>query len=89
MMTTEHMSTMLAATLLALGAVAVILYQHSNATQSVISALGGVTTTPGASPADILGTPASLAGSPTATQSGTSQIPPIVPTQSGPGWTVS
>lgn len=88
----DHTAAFCAMSLFAIGAVVVILYQHSAATNSVLSALGGgVSAGAGANVstgAGGLGVSASLAGTPTAGMDGSSMSPAVVPLNINPGFTL-
>lgn len=86
----DHVSALMAATLFAIGAVAVIIYQHMNATNRVIAAMNtgngrGISTTVASSG---IGAAASLAGMPTVGQTGTSAMPPVMALHINPGYTL-
>jgi hypothetical protein len=84
--TKYHVALMMTMALFAMGAVAVILYQHAAATQQVLSSLGGTSGgTGGAS--SLLALPISLAGTPTIGQSGTSSPTAVIPLNINPGYT--
>ncbi len=85
----EHVSFMLAMTLFAVGAVAVIIYQHTAATQQIVGLLGGGSGGSQAGAGGMLGSPVSLAGTPTIGQTGSSQAPPIVPLSINQGYVLS
>lgn len=86
----DHISALMAATLFAIGAVAVIIYQHMNATQQVLSAMNSGKNAPTATTNATggVGAAASLAGMPTAGQTGTSAMPPVMPMNINPGYTI-
>lgn len=90
----EHLAAMAGALLFAIGAVAIIIYQHVQATASVLSAVsGGAVQGPGQADlfgdlADGLGVSASLAGSPIVGQDGTSNAPTVIPLSINPGYTL-
>lgn len=83
----EHMTAMLAMSLFAIGAVAVILYQHASATAQVVGLLGA-SGAQGSPQTAILGMPVSLAGTPTVGQSGSAQTPAVAPLNINPGYTL-
>lgn len=86
-MNADHASALLATALFGLGAVALILYNHAAATNKVLAALSpGVAPGAAATPGNGLGLSASLAGSPTPGQTGTSVNPPVVPIVVTPGY---
>ena len=87
----EHVGALIAMSLFALGAVVVILYQHANATQQILGAIGASPAGQGSSQAGFLsglGMPVSLAGTPTIGQSGASLTPAVVPLNTNPGYTL-
>lgn len=86
----EHISALMAATLFAIGAVIVIIYQHNAATAKVLGALGagGGVSPNGATAGGVLGVSASLAGTPTAGQQGSSVSPAVMPLNIMPGYTL-
>jgi hypothetical protein len=83
----EHL---LIAVMVAIGAVGIILYQHASATALIQSTLNaGVNATPGTvavNYASGLGVSASLAGTPTVGQEGSSTTPAVVPLNVMPGY---
>lgn len=87
----EHVSALMAATLFAIGAVVVIIMQHNSATAKLVGAItgnanvGGVSANAGGG----LGVSASLAGTPTAGQAGSSANPAVVPLNINPGYTLN
>ena len=87
-MQSDHVGSLICMALFALGAVVVILYQHSVATGTVLAALQGATTGQGSSQATGLGVPVSLAGTPTIGQSGSALTPSVVPLNVNPGYTL-
>lgn len=86
----DHMAVFLAMTLFAIGAVALIVYQHMQATATVLGALGGSAGASGgsvgANVGGMLGAAASLAGTPIIGQDGTSTSPAVVPLSVAPGY---
>lgn len=89
----EHVSALLAAGLFGIAAVAIILYQHAHATNTVLTALGGSQTSGSGAgqygnAIGILGVPASLAGMPTVGQAGSAPSGAVVPMTINPGYTI-
>lgn len=82
----EHITALMAATLFAIGAVFVIIMQHNSATARILSSLGGNVSGSGASAGFQLGGAASLAGTPTPGQTGSSISPAVVPLNIDPGY---
>ena len=85
----DHVGALICMALFALGAVVIILYQHAQATNQIVGALGTQSVTGlGTSQAAALGVPVSLAGTPTIGQSGSSLTPAVVPLNTNPGYTL-
>jgi len=91
----DHAPFMMAMVLFAIGAVAVILYQHASGTKTVVAAIGGanppVTVPPAIQAGDLapagVGSPVSLAGSPTPGQASRgAQQDNVVPLTINPGY---
>ncbi len=82
----EHYTAMMAASLFALGAVVVILYQHAQSTRSILGALGTSASGQAGANVSVLGVPASLAGTFTIGGDGSSAPPPIQPLNISPGY---
>lgn len=83
----DHVSALLTMALFAVGAVAIILYQHASATAQITSALGASPNgSAGTGAGGGLASPASLAGTPTVGQSGSSVTPAVVPLNIQPGY---
>lgn len=89
-MNLNHVSALAAAGLFAIGAVVLIIMQHNQATASVLSQLGATATASGSGIGanGLLGVSASLAGSPTAGQAGSSFNPAVIPLNINPGYTL-
>lgn len=86
-MNQDAASALFIGAILAIGAVAVILYQHSQATAQILAAAGGgAMAGVGANAGGLLGASASLAGTPTVGQTGYSVPPAIAPLQIQPGY---
>lgn len=84
----DHVSALLTMALFAVGAVAIILYQHASATAQIKSALGASPVAAAGAGGGGLGSPASLAGTPTVGQDGSSVTPAVVPLNIQPGYTL-
>jgi len=84
----ENVSALMAATLFAIGAVVVIIMQHNSATAKLMGAITGNASAGGssASAGGGLGVSASLAGTPTVGQAGSSASPAVVPLNINPGY---
>ena len=90
-MSKEEVSLLAAMGLFALGAVALILYQHAASTNTVIAALGGGVSGNVSLGGSVggglgLGAPASLAGTPIIGQDGSSATPAVMPLNINPGY---
>lgn len=89
-MNREHAAAIAVMGLFAIGAVAIIIYNHASATAKVLTAVqGGASVMPSGAQAGLgggLGVSASLAGTPTIGQDGSSVTPAVVPLNIDPGY---
>lgn len=89
-MNKDHYAAIAVMGLFAIGAVAIILYNHASATGQVLTAIqGGASVAPSGAQAGLgggLGVSASLAGTPTIGQDGSAVTPAVVPLNINPGF---
>lgn len=88
-MTRDEAASLMAIALFGIGAVAVILYQHAQATNQVLATLGAspaAGASAAATTAAALGIPASSAGTPTVGQDGSAPVPAVELLSIGAGY---